>query len=355
MRSARGSPTVRPRAGARETEWGGVSPAEVVGMGVPEIQFGVALENFTPSPDEPQISEILAFAMRAESLGFHSAWVWDHILLGSKRPFPFLESLSTLTALAMKTTRLRLGTGVCVLPLRNPVILAKVLATLDHISQGRLILGCAAGWYEKEFEACGVPFKERGRIFVRNLEIMKRFWTEDQVDGGADGYAFHHAVMLPKPVQRPRPPVLIGGYVDAVLRRIAQHGDGWLTYFYTPQSFRTAWTRIRHLAEERGRDPAELRNVSQLPIYVTPSRDDAERGIRDFIARYFDVAPWSESTPESAILGTPEQCADQLAAHIDAGVQHIVFVPFEYRLEQLEVIAREVIPRLKGRATGVTA
>jgi probable F420-dependent oxidoreductase len=316
-----------------------------------QVRFGVALKNFTAHPEEPDIHEIVAYARTAESLGYESAWAWDHILLGSKRPFPFLESLTTLTALAMTTDRLMLGTGVFVLPLRNPVVVAKVLASLDHVSRGRLILGCAAGWYEKEFEACGIPFKERGRIFVRNLGIIKRLWTEDQVDGAADGHVFSRAVMLPRPAQRPRPLILFGGYVEAVLRRIARHGDGWLTYFYTPESFRRAWARIRELAAGRRGGPAPLRNVSQLPICVAPSFEEADRRIRAFIGRYFDVAPWSESTPDSAIRGTPEQCAGQLAAHIEAGVEHIVFVPDEYRQDQLETIAREVLPRLRGTAT----
>ena len=320
-----------------------------------EVRFGVALKNFTPHPEEPSIDDIVAFATRAEALGFESAWVWDHILLGSKRPFPYLESLATLTALAMRARRLRLGTGVLVLPLRNPVVLAKVLTSLDHISKGRLILGLAAGWYEREFEACGVPFKDRGKIFVRNLEVLRRFWTEDQVTGEADGYVFNRSVMLPKPFQRPRPPMLFGGYVDAVLRRIARYGDGWLTYFYTPESFRKTWARIRSLTEEAGRDPAGLRNVSQLPIYVARTFEEADRGVRDFIARYFDVAPWSESTADSAIRGTPEQCAEQLNVHIAAGVEHVVLVPYDYRLDQLDAIGQGILPRLRGRVAGVGA
>ncbi|HLW47849.1 MAG TPA: TIGR03619 family F420-dependent LLM class oxidoreductase [bacterium] len=315
---------------------------------MPDAQFGVALENFCPAPAEPSIDAIVAYCAKAEALGFASAWAWDHILLGTKRPFPFLESLSTLTAVAMRTGRLALGVGVLVLPLRNPVVLAKELASLDQISNGRLLLGAAAGWYEREFQACGVPFAERGKIFVRNLEIVRRLWTEDQVDGTVDRYVFRQAAMRPKPVQRPHPPVLIGGYVDVVLRRVARHGDGWLTYFYTPESFRGAWAKIRAFAEEAGRDPAGLRNVSQLPICVAPSFEEADRRIRDFIGRYFDVAPWSQSTPDSAIRGTAAQCTEQLAAHLDAGVQHIVLVPDGYRPDQLEVIAHDVLPRLRS-------
>ena len=320
-----------------------------------EPQFGVALENFTPATAEPSIDKILAYAATAESLGFASAWAWDHILLGTRRAFPFLESLATLTAIAARTQRLRLGIGVLVLPLRNPVILAKELASLDQISKGRLTLGLAAGWYEREFQACGIPFAERGRIFVKNLEILRRLWTEDGVNGSVDNYVFNQAVMLPKPVQRPYPPLFIGGYVDRVLRRVARYGDGWLTYFYTAETFRATWAKIRGFAEEQGRNPAELRNVSQLPICVAASYEEADRGIKDFVGRYFDVAPWSESTPESSIRGTPEQCAEQLAAHLAAGEEHIVLIPHEYRPEQLEAIAHDVLPRLRPGARRVRA
>ncbi|HEV2359466.1 MAG TPA: TIGR03619 family F420-dependent LLM class oxidoreductase [bacterium] len=320
-----------------------------------EPQFGVALENFCPAPGAPSVDGILAYAAHAESLGFTSVWAWDHILLGTKRPVPFLESLATLTAVAATTRRIQLGIGVLVLPLRNPVVLAKELASLDQISKGRLVLGLAAGWYEREFQACGISFADRGKTFVRNLEVLRRLWTEEQVDGAIGDYVFKRAAMLPKPVQRPHPPMLIGGYVDRVLRRVARHGDGWLTYFYTPASFRTAWAKIRAFAEELGRDPAELRTVSQLPICVAPSFEEADRRVRDFIARYFDVAPWSESTPDSAVRGTPAQCAEQLAAHLEAGVEHVVLIPCDYRTEQLDVIAREVVPRLRPGARPVHA
>src|SRR5207245_8799654 len=118
-----------------------------------------------PAASSPRESaDLIARARRAEELGLDSAWVWDDVLLGSRRPFPVLDSLSTLAALSVRTERLRLGTGVLVLPLRNPTVLAKVTASIDQMSRGRLTLGVAAGWYEKEFEAVGVPHAERGRV-----------------------------------------------------------------------------------------------------------------------------------------------------------------------------------------------
>lgn len=316
------------------------------------VQFGVALRNFAPVSELLNIEEVLSYAELAEKLEFDSVWVWDHILLGTKRPFPFLESLSVLAAVAVRTRRVRLGTGVLVLPLRNPVVLAKVAATLDHLSGGRLILGLAVGWYRKEFLACGVPYRKRGRLFLQHVKIMDRLWREEVLTGTFDGYVFEEAVMLPKPLQRPRPPLYFGGYVERVLRRVAENADGWITYFYTAESFQRSWEKIRRYAEAAGRNPNDLSSINQLPICVAKSFEEADRRVRDFVGRYFDIAPWSESTLESAIRGTPEQCAEQLARHLEAGVRHIVLVPADYATEQLEAIAGEVLPRLRSASDG---
>jgi alkanesulfonate monooxygenase len=159
---------------------------------------------------------------------------------------------------------------------------------------------------------------------------------------------FRGAVMLPRPLQQPRPQLLFGGYVDKVLRRVATTSDGWLTYFYTPESFAGAWQRILRHAEEAGRDPATLDNVAQLPICIDASFEKADARVRTFIHDYFDVAPWSESTADSAIRGTPEQCAEQIARHVEVGARHLVFVPCSYDLEQVDAIAESVLPHLVG-------
>jgi probable F420-dependent oxidoreductase len=309
-------------------------------------RFGLALENFTADPKEPDIDALVAYARRAEELGFASLWAWDHMLLGTRRPFPFLESLTTLAALATVTRTVRLGTGVLVLPLRNPLVLAKECATIDRISDGRLTLGLAAGWYEREFHAAGVPFKRRGRIFEHNLEAMQRFWSGELVAGEQDGIEYRNVLMLPTPVQSPRPKLLIGGYVDKVLKRVATKSDGWLTYFYTPESFERSWRKVCDFAEEAGRDPEDLENVAQLPICVGGSFEAADRRAREYIAEYFDLPEWSESSADSAIRGTPEECAEQLARQFDAGVQHICLCPAGYDPEQVERIAAEVLPLL---------
>ena len=310
--------------------------------------FGLAMRNFTTHPEMPEPQGLIAYAVKAEALGFDSVWVWDHIFLGVDPPFPVLDSLTLLAAVAARTTRIKLATGVLVLPLRNPVVLAKELSSLDLIAGGRLLLGMASGWYKREFDAVGVPFEQRGKIMDENLEIVTKFWTEPMVKGQYSYHKIPAGVMYPKPAQKPRPPILIGGYVDRVLKRAAVAGDGWLTYFYRPDSFATSWAKIRDFAKEGGKDPDHLLNASQLPIRIGKSRDAVESEMMEWLGKEWDYASWSESTKDSAILGTVDECVEQLKAHLAVGVQKLIFVPYRYEMEQIEIIAREIIPRLKN-------
>ena len=309
-------------------------------------QFGLALRNFVGPGEVPDVSGLYAYAQRAEALGFESVWAWDHILLGVEPSFPILDSVTMLGALAARTTRIKLGTGVLVLPLRNPVVAAKALGSLDVISGGRLILGVAAGWYAREFDAVGVPFKQRGRQFERNLDILMRLWAEERVTLRVDEFNLREAVMVPRPAQRPRPPVLIGGYVDAVLRRVATMSDGWLTYFYTPESFTRNWEKVKVFAREAGRDPSTLTATNQLAISVGTSRAETTADMRRWLSTEWDTAAWSESTIEHAIHGSPAECVEQLRAHVATGVDRIILIPYRYQPEQMERIAQEVLPAL---------
>jgi probable F420-dependent oxidoreductase len=307
--------------------------------------FGLAMRNFTTYPEMPDPHALIAYAVKAEALGFDSIWVWDHIFLGVDPPFPVIDSLTLLTAVAARTSSIKLGTGVLVLPLRNPVVLAKELASLDLIAGGRLLLGMASGWYRREFDAVGVPFQERGRIMDRNLEILRRLWTEDQVNGDYPPHCLRGANLSPKPARLPV--MLIGGYVERVLKRAAVNG-GWLTYFYTPEGFAKSWGRVRGFAEEAGRDPDALINANQLPIYIGASREAVEAPMMEWLGQEWDYAAWSDSTKEAAIIGTVDECVAQLRAQLAVGVQKLIFIPYRYRMDQIEIIARDIIPRLRG-------
>jgi alkanesulfonate monooxygenase len=310
--------------------------------------FGIAARNFTAYPEMPDILDLVEYGVKMEQLGFDSLWVWDHVLLGVEPSFPIIEALTLLTAIAARTKKIKLGTGVLVLPLRNPVLLAKQLSSMDLLSEGRLIMGWASGWYKREFDAVGVPFERRGKIMDENLEIITKFWTEPMVKGQYTYHKIPAGVMYPKPFQKPRPPILIGGYVDRVLKRAAVAGDGWLTYFYTPESFAKSWAKIRDFAKEAGKNPDDLLNAAQLPIRIGKSRAAVEGEMMEWLGKEWDYASWSESTKDSAILGTVDECVEQLKAHLAVGVQKLIFVPYRYEMEQIEIIAREIIPRLKN-------
>lgn len=310
--------------------------------------FGVAARNFTAYPEMPDARELVEYGVRVEELGYDSVWVWDHMLLGVEPNFPIIDSLTVLTGIAARTTRIKMGTGILVLTLRNPVALAKQLSSMDQLSRGRLIMGMASGWYKREFDAMGIPFEKRGKLMDENLEIMNRLWTEEKVDGQYMNHNISAAVMYPKPYQQPRMPILIGGYVDKVLQRAATAGDGWLTYFYTPESFVKSWDKIRNFAKEAGKDPDTLMNASQLPIMIGPSKAAVQDEMMDWLNKEWDFPAYSDCTRDSAIMGSVDECVAQLKEHLAVGVQKIIFVPYKYRMDQVETIAKEIIPRLKA-------
>jgi alkanesulfonate monooxygenase len=311
--------------------------------------FGIAARNFTAYPVMPDARGLVDYGVRCEELGYDSLWVWDHILLGVEPNFPIIDSLTTLTAIAARTERIKLGTGILVLPLRNAVALAKQLASMDQLSSGRLLMGMAAGWYKREFDAVGIPFEQRGKIMDENLKVMFRLWTEPKVSGEYLHHKLSSAVMYPKPRQQPRIPILIGGYADKALQRAGVTGDGWLTYFYRPADFAKSWQKVRDFAEAAGRDPGTLMNASQLPIMVGSSRAAVQEQMTHWLNTEWDFPAHSDCSRESAIMGSPEDCIAQLEEHFSKGVQKIIFVPYEYRPDQVEVIAREIIPKLRAR------
>ena len=308
--------------------------------------IGIAMQNFTAAPVMPDAKALIEYGVRMEELGYESVWVWDHILLGVDPYFPILDALTVLTAVAARTETIRLGTGILVLPARNPVSLAKQLSSIDQISNGRLTFGMAGGWYKREFDAIGVPFKKRGDIMDMNLEVLTRLWQEHSVTGSYPPYELKEAVLSPKPVQTPRPPILIGGYVDRVLKRAGVAGDGWLTYYYTAEGFAKSWAKVRNFAEEAGKNPDTLKSINQLPIYIGKSREEVEAPMLEWLTTEWDFAGWSDSTTDSAVLGTVDDCIEQLQAHLDAGVQQITLVPYKFKMEQIELIAAEILPKI---------
>ena len=220
-------------------------------------------------------------ARRIEALGYDSLWVSDHVVIPweirSRYPynasgdFPlspatdFLEPLTVLTLAAAVTSRVRLGTSVLVLPHRHPVLTAKMLATLDHLAPGRVILGAGVGWMREEIELFGVPYGRRGAWTNEAIAIMRACWRDDHVSFRGEFFSFDGLGCRPRPA-RGTIPIWIGGHTDRALRRVVSLGDGWHAAFPTPQALGDGIARLREACRTVGRDPATLAISARLGL-----------------------------------------------------------------------------------------
>ncbi len=278
--------------------------------------------------------DLEALVRRGEALGFASVMIADHIVfpsvVTSKYPYTVsgvfpgegdaLEQLALMAFIAGKTERLRLVTSVMILPYRNPVATAKTLATIDVLSRGRVTVGVGVGWLREEFEALGAAdFDRRGAVSDEYLRIFKALWTESPVSFAGEFYRFEDVRCLPEPVQKPHPPIWIGGHSKAALRRVARLGDGWHPVGanpavpLTPADLRRDLDELYRLTEAEGRDPSALTISYKAPLY------DVSR----------PVAAGADRRPFS---GSPDQIAEDIATYERLGVSELIF---DFRSETL--------------------
>jgi probable F420-dependent oxidoreductase len=217
---------------------------------------------------------LTTFAAAAEQRGVASLWVSDHVIFprtatgnypGGRFPHPpdkpYLEPAALLAAAAVCTTRARLGSSVFILGHRHPVVMAKMLTTIDALSEGRLIVGVGVGWWKEELEILGAPFHRRGRQADEALRVFKALWTQDNPAFDGEFFRFRDIGFAPKPVQKPHPPIWVGGDSPGAFRRVAELGDGWHATSKTPAQFAEALTRLR-AAADAGRRPFESIELS---------------------------------------------------------------------------------------------
>ena len=335
-----------------------------------EVAFGL------PATGPEESSLRLEFAQEVDRLGYESMWFAHSIT----RDVPGLDTLEMLAAVAAITKRVKLGTNVLQLPLYHPVALARMLLTIDHISQGRLILGAGVGWIPKEFGNLGVPFKERGGRTAEALEILKRLWTEEEVTFEGRYYQIREVRLEPKPVQKPHPKILVGGgfkgdqrgapgafdgigWNQTVIRRVARFGDGWL-----PGGDPPAWVlgegmeRIRAAGREMGRNISDEDFeicVSGGMINMNRNRTKAIEEAKEFydsrIARGFyqiQGNPAFEAWLKKGAIGSPEDIAQVIRGKLALKASVPALKRFTYRfaslnpLDQLERFNAEVRPLL---------
>jgi len=302
--------------------------------------IGIALPNL-PGVTPPLIPE---FARRIEAGGCDAIWALDRLVYENPDP------LTALAAAAAVTSRVRLGTSVLLTPLHSPVVLAKQLATLDLVSNGRLLVGLGIGSRPDDFAAAGVPFAGRGGRAAEMIRIMKQVWSGQPVRHQGRYFAIECGAVGPAPVQRPHPPVWMGGFQEVALKRIARIADGFVgSGGVGPAGFAAMWERVRQMVAAAGRPPDRFPNACLAYFNVGGDREQAKAQAMAALVRYYGPQFTSRYDPERALVfGPPEECARRAQAYFDAGVQHLILVPTTLDAGQVDRIAREVRPHLRA-------
>lgn len=251
------------------------------------MKLGICLPHYG-RPIEP--SRLIQVAARAEEIGLDSLWVTDHVVVPRDVSLIYrdamLDPLAVLPWLAGVTERIALGTSVIVAPYRSPLPVAKLLASVDVLSGGRLIVGVAVGWLEGEFEALGVPFRERGRRTDEAIELFRTVWTDEYPTITTDHHELTGVKVSPIPLQKPRPPILVGGSSEAALRRAARLGDGWHASGVPPAVFRASALAVGNYWKEAKRE-GEPQLTLRVPLLIDgihrPAVDPALLGTRHVV------------------------------------------------------------------------
>ena len=274
---------------------------------------------------------VLVFCREAEARGVASLWVSDHVIFprtksgqypGGRFPFPpdmaYLEPVAVLAAAAVATGRARLGASVFILGHRHPVVMAKMLTTIDALSEGRLICGVGVGWWKEEMTMLGAPFHQRGRQADEILRVWKALWTADNPSFAGEFYQIDDLGFAPKPVQKPHPPIWVGGDSPGAFRRVATLGDGWHATSKTPEEMAKSLEGLRAAADAAGRAMSSI----ELSVRV--------------------------SLKEAPVRGSRQAVIDQLAGYKRLGVTHVVL---DFRrdtlaamVEELDEVTKEIRP-----------
>jgi probable F420-dependent oxidoreductase len=303
------------------------------------IPCGIAIpQSFAdPSIDADRIRRFLP---RAEVLGYESLWVQEQIVGDS----PILEPVTLLTFAAALTTKPRLGTSVLITVIRNPVQLAKSLATLDQLSRGRLIVGVGVGGPHVPEAVFGVSGEHRGRRFVEGIQVMKALWTQPQATMSGEFWQFGNVAMEPKPAQKPHPPLWFGAREAVALRRAARLGDGWMGAGSSSSAdFVKQAELLRRSLEEAKRNPDEFTISKRVYLAVDDDRARAERRLRDWFGMRYKNADMASRV---SVWGGRAECIDKLGEIVRAGARHLLLNPVFDEMEHLELLASDVIPKL---------
>lgn len=319
------------------------------------MKIGVLLGNFGGFPETGRgANACIDLARHAERLGFDSVWVTDHVVLplDRKTPYPhndsgffpytweqeIFEPITLMAALAVATDRVEIGVSVLVIPYRHPLLTAKMLATADQLSNGRILLGAGVGWLRDEFEALGLDeehFERRGSVTVDYLRAMKEAWTAEAGASYEGSFTtFHDIGARPRPTRQPHPPIWVGGQGERALRRSVELGQGYLAISSSPSRLASDTHRLQALCDEQGRNFADL-TIGHIDGLV--------------------LAPDDTQTEGATLVGGRQKILDDLGAYAGAGLNHLVAgisrhgdQSFEGVVDALEEVAAEILPEARS-------
>ena len=305
-----------------------------------DLHFGTALTMGA--------SEVSRQARWMEELGYEYFAAGEHYMQGDP-PTPSHASLPLLGVAAGATEKIRILSSILLVPFYHPVVLARMTATLDIASSGRLTLGVGVGGeFPSEFEATGLNVKQRGRRTNECLEVLIRLWQGEQVNYEGRHFQLNGASINPPPTQNPHPPIWVSGRREAAMLRAVRFGDGWMPYFYSPERYQLSVAKINQLAQERGRDLTSFQWAHFAYISIYPTEEEAANvAARELGGQYLYGGDFINIVRNYCVLGPVDRCIARLQEYIDAGARHIIFsivCPPENRAKHIETIAKEIIP-----------
>ncbi len=300
----------------------------------------------------PRIDELVELVKLVDESGYDSLWCGDHISFA----VPILDPLLQLAQAAVVSRRLMLGTSVLLLPLRHPSVVAKQVTTLDHLTEGRFILGVGVGGeFPNEYAACDVPHNERGARLTEGVTVLRKYFGGEPVSHHGKFYGpFSDVVMRPPPRQAGGPPIWFAGRKEAALRRIGRLGDGYLSYVISPEMYRDALVTIDQAAAKAGRESVAFGTGHLLFARLDRTYEEAlDRATETLSVRY--AMDFRKAAQRYCALGTPEMVAERIREFHAAGVRHIaldLLGPYEQKADQIAWFAREAMPLLADLMAG---
>lgn len=305
------------------------------------MQFGIVLD---VTARYANWDNFLAISKEAEQLGYDSVWLSDHFISPSGRPYG-LETWTVLSALTSLTHKIRLGSYVLCNQFRHPSLLSKMASTLDNISKGRLELGIGAGWLKDEHITFGFDWDNPSARVERlreTIKIIKKLWTGNHVSFNGKYFQLKNATLEPKPLQKPHPPLWVGGSSEAIRKVVAEMGDGWIPVLPTPKQLATGVTDIKKKMKHFRRDPEKLRVAyGGSCCALTAENEESVKKLADPLVRSIGK-PIEKLT---CLIGTPEQCIEKVEQYHKAGAQKIVAGFYDFPSPySMRLFAKSVIP-----------